>query len=91
MVITDFLKHIEHDTRSTTGNNLRSILLLTNKTNIEDLKIKDRNCVEHHPVRENKWRINLITEIIDIQNRQMSADGMSLEELKEILHYLCVN
>ena len=62
------------------------------KSNIENLKINYINCVEYHPVREeNKWRFNLITETIDIQNSRMSADGMSPEEIQEILHYLCIN
>ena len=46
------LRLVSHDTRSTTGSNLRKILLLTEKTKIEDITIQDIDNYCYAPARQ---------------------------------------
>ena len=90
-MLKQFLKHIQHDVRSTTGKNLRSILLLTGKTSITDLKKQDANCIQYHPLKdEDTWKVDCIRELVDVKNCQLRVDNFASEELSQILHYLTV-
>ena len=84
------LNIVKHDTRSTTGSNLRNILLLTGKHKIEDLNDSDVNNYCYAPVEsEDLWKINMVREIIDVKAGQQNVDNFSEEELEEILNFLC--
>ena len=48
-VLKTILSAIETDTRSTTGSNLRNILILAEKFNIEDITGEDSNSFEYFP------------------------------------------
>ena len=45
------LNLIKRETRSTTGNNLRRILLLTEKNNVELLVSSDAMNIKYHPIK----------------------------------------
>ena len=62
------------DVRTTTGANLRNILLLTNKLNVDDLEVDHVDMIKYHPVEEkDKWRIGMMKELIEIQQGNMTA------------------
>ena len=80
------LKTIKHDCRSTTGSNLRNILLLTEKFDVDELCPSDAELIEYHPIAdEDKWKVNFILEAVD----QNEVPGFEDEEIEEILEYLC--
>ena len=86
------LNVIKKDTRSITGNNLRQILLLIDKTNIDDLCSQDALSIEYKEVPENEeWRIPFVKELINIRHGDLKVDGFSVEELAEILNDICIS
>ena len=51
------LKTIQHDVRSTTGSNMRNILLLTTKAEVETLEPSDYKNFKYHSINEeNTWK-----------------------------------
>ena len=86
------LNVIKYDTRSTTGSNLRNIMLLLGKVNIDDIKIRDIDNFEYAAVLpDDKWKVDMVKEIIEIGADQLNVENFSEEELEEILEYLCTS
>ena len=86
------LNLIKYDTRSTTGSNLRNIMLLLGKVNIDDIKIRDIDNFEYAAVLpDDKWKVDMVKEIIEIGADQLNVENFSEEELEEILEYLCIS
>ena len=86
------LKLIRHDARSTTGSNLRNIMLLLEKVSIDDIRLKDIVKFEYSKVLpENQWKVKMVKEIIDVQADQLIVENFSREELEEIMDYLCTS
>ena len=86
------LQAIEHDVRSITGYNLRKLMLLLKKTNIEDISKFDYRNIEYHRIKEaDKWKISFIQEITNVKFNQLEVNGFEPEELKEILDFLCTS
>ena len=86
------LNYIKHDVRSVTGSNLRNILLLTDKDNVDEIDKHDVRKLKYHEVTvENAWKIGVVKEISEIMNNQLSLTDFSLEELSEILENLCIS
>ena len=78
------------DCWSTTGNNLQNILVLTNKSWIEQLTPRDANQIRYHPINtDNEWKINCILEIIETLNSKMDIQCFEECELKDMLDFLC--
>ena len=86
------LHFIQNDTRSITGSNIRRILLLTKRTEIDDITVEDIEDIEYAELsEENCWRVNLINEITDIKFGQLEVNGFSQEEYEEILQFACTS
>ena len=84
------LNVIKDDIRSTTGKNLRGILLQTNKLNVNQLTVSDSQQLNYHPIDENqKRKIKVIKEVLSTRNEELTVDGFSSMELEEILFHLC--
>ena len=84
------LAFIKNDVRSTTGSNLRNILLLTDKSNIEDLRKDHIREIKYQDVDPtNEWKIGFIKEITDVIFNQLEVENFSKEELEKILDFLC--
>ena len=84
------LAFIKNDVRSTTGSNLRNILLLTDKSNIDDLRKDHIKEIKYQDVDpSNEWKIGFIKEITDVKFNQLEVENFSKEELEEILDFLC--
>ena len=55
---------IRSDVISTTGRNLRNIFLLTDKTDVDELKPSDANQIEYHQTDpEELWKADMIKKI----------------------------
>ena len=89
---TQTQSYVKHDVRSVTGSNLRNILLLTDKDTVEEINSIDIKKLKYHEVtKENDWKIELLKEIIETKNNQLSISEFSVEELNDILEYLCTS
>ena len=92
LIPKQLLSFINNDFRSTTGSNLRNILLLTDKNNIEEICIDDiRKMVFEEIDDREKWKIDFINEISDVKFNQLDVEHFSREELDEILNFLCTS
>lgn len=80
------LSHIQHDVRSTTGLNLRKIILQTNKVGVNDLR---KHYLSTLPVE--KWKEIIVNEIIQVRDNTIEVEGFKYEELTEILEHICVS
>ena len=86
------LRTIQNNVRSVTGYNLRRIMLESGKNNVDQLKDVGINNIEYHPVsNDDKWKIKVIKECIDVKFGRLEIEGFSSEELEEISSHLCVS
>ena len=82
---------LKYDTQSVTGFNLRKIMLLLEKTSIDELKPSDANEIKYFPVPDSEsWKIDIINEITDIKFGIKSLHDFPHEELDAILNNLCI-
>ena len=78
------------DARSTTGSNLRNILLLTDKPDVRKLVPNDAYQVKYHPIiSQEEWRLPFIHEIIEAKNDQINIQNIGNDDLDEMLDALC--
>ena len=86
------LQTIRNDARSTTGSNLRNILLLTQKYDILKLVPVDALGIQYEPILdENKWKIDMTKELIDAKWGEASIENFSMDEIDELLEYICTS
>ena len=83
------LKIVERDVRTTTGSNLRTIMLQAGLNRLEDLKVS--NCdFDYNKVGEaDVWRLDFVRELVELRNGDLVVPGMNHEDLEVILEYLC--
>ena len=85
--LKSLLNIARNDVRSTTGSNLRKIMLLSGRNRIEDLKDVD---IPYHAVPPDEaWRIGFVKEIVDLKHGELEVPGLLKKELDSILEYLC--
>ena len=86
-LLRTILRAIKYDTRSTTGKNLRGILLLSNKGSIEELSLSD---VDNFPYfsmpDEDEWKTEMLTLLLEERER-----GCLDKEETEWFNYLCTS
>ena len=77
----ELLDLVESDVRTTTGHNLRSIMLEAGKHHID---------IMYHEVTEDEaCRVDFLKEIVEIKHGELEASGLTTEELLEIYKFLC--
>ena len=76
------------DVRTTTGMNLRTIMLWSGRNSIDEI-LKQKIDVEYHKLEEHEaWKVDMIREIIDAIQGYTDVN-LNKEELTDILEYLC--
>ena len=86
------LNLIYFDTRSITGNNVRKILRLTNKSRIEDIKNVDIEAIIYNEIPDaEKWRIGVINELSKVRTNEVEVPNFSLQEVQNMLEFVCVS
>ena len=86
------LNLIKYDNRSTTGHNIRRILLLIRKSSIEEVTSEDVDTIEYHNIEDrDKWRVEILKEILETRNNQLQIDGFSPEDCEKILIDICTS
>ena len=91
IALRGLLKYIEHDTRSATGCNLRSILLQTSVQHVRNLKPTDINFKYKNIPDGEEFRAGFVKEIIEVKNNGLEVPGFANDELDDILQHLCVS
>ena len=91
VALRSLLKVIEHDTRSVTGHNLRMIWLKSDAAHIHSLKPSDVSYDYKEFPAEEKFRVNLIKELIEVKQNKLEVPGFSLDEVDELLQHVCVS
>ena len=84
------LNLVKSDVRTTTGSNLRSIMLLAGKNTIQEVLSSNIDVEYHKLEEEQKWKTILLGEIIDILHDEKTIDGVEKQELEDILEFLCI-
>ena len=79
------------DVRTTTGSNLRNILLQTSLSSVDDLKPGVVQQLKYFEIKErDMWRIPIIKEAMDIRAGIIDPpDGWTRDELEEIPDFAC--
>ena len=76
LIPKQLLSFIKKDVRSTTGSNLRNILLLTNKNTIEELSLEDIKGIKYNQIeKEDEWKVEFIREFTDIKFNQVEVEN----------------
>ena len=91
-ILNHILKHIEEDCRSTTGLNLRNILLLSDINRVHSLSPMVAQNIFYHQIEERDlWRIGAINEIIDAMHGGSELPEFDKNELQEMLDFICIS
>ena len=90
-VLRQLYSVVKDDVRTTTGSNLRNILLLTSLSSVDDLKPSIVDQIMYQVISDrDKWRVPLIQEAIDMKNGVVNLpDGWTFDELEEIIDFAC--
>ena len=90
--MVQLLNNVKYDVRSTTGKNLRMLMFLTQRSNVDEICREDYKKIDYHKINESEqWRISIIEEIIDIKYNQLDVEGFEAEEIEEILNFVCTS
>ena len=87
--LVSLLNIVKTDSRTTTGSNLRWIMLEASKVNIEELLEKNIEIKYHEITDENVWKIDFIKEIVNLKEDWLTLHGFGKTQLDEILEHLC--
>ena len=88
-VLKQILGLVESDVRTVTGKNLRSILLLTDKSRIDQLHPSDMEIMSYYGEPE-QWRVVSISEVLQMRAGELELpDGWRKEELQQIMEAAC--
>ena len=79
------------DVRTVAESNLRNILLLTNKLQVDSLEPSLVDTINYHPIEDrDKWRIGMVKELIDLKHGGVFiSEEWSEGELDMILDFAC--
>ena len=59
---------------------------------MEDVCYVDHARLKYFKLDDNeKWKVSMIQEIIDLKQGELEVPGFDLEELDAMLHYLCTD
>ena len=86
------LQTVQNDARSTTGSNLRKILIQTNKNNVERLEVEDYSSIKYHELHESEaWKVGLAKELTDAKFGRVNIENMNIDEVCNTLDYICTS
>ena len=85
-VMKNMLLQCKYDCQSTTGENLRRIMLLTKNTRVVDIDVKDIDKLSDEDIPEGEgWRIALAKDLIETKNERNETTLITRNEVKELL------
>ena len=80
-----------NDVNSTTGKNLRNILLMTDKSCVEELKKSDVELVFHNTAEYDMWKNYLINDLIEFRDGNYVTDILTDDEIEDTLNWICAS
>ena len=84
------LNHVMRDVRSTTGSNLRKILLQTEKDDISELSKADGAKIRYHPLEKaDQWKSLVLSDLIDIRDGSLQVEVLSNDEVQKFIEIIC--
>ena len=88
IIARNLYSHIRYDCQSTTGNNLRNIMLFTNQDVYNTVDWKNLSKPYISIPQCELWRIDAAKELIDLKYGILHVSEFSKEELDDILEYI---
>ena len=64
-------------------------MILADKTRIGDLRANLEDFQYHIIPDEEKWRINMLRELVNVKENECTVPGFEENEIVEILEYIC--
>ena len=82
-VMRNMLKIVKQDLRTTTCRNLRKLMLVLQKRNV-DIK----NQIYDSIPSGHEWKVCIAKELLQIKNNELETEYLNSSELDEILHHI---
>ena len=80
------------DVGSTTGNNLRRIMLLMGESRINNVTKKNIDKIMYYKVKkEDTWKVKIASEAFDVREGHGEIANFENEEIEAILQFACVS
>ena len=91
-VLKSMVNICENDTQTKTGNNLRTIMLLTNKNSVTQIKDSDISSSVYNQIPEGEeWRVQLIKELIEAKYNRDILQDFSYDEISAMIDTASIN
>ena len=85
-------KEAMRDVRSTTGGNMRGIMLLMDKTSYGDVTRDNLKDMKYYKVKEeDKWKVSIATQVYEICNGDSEIEMFDQPEMAAVLRYIFVS
>ena len=82
-MVRQLLLHVKHDVRSTTGSNLKKIMLLSGKTRVEEVDQSDATKLKYHQLNDDEeWKVVTNKELIDVKYGRKELENLNYHEIK---------
>ena len=91
-IAKQLLNVVKFDVRSTTGFNLRKIMLCGQKTNVEKVNIRNVRDFKYHPLtEEERWKVGLVKELNNVKFGKLELENFSEDEIDELISFACIS
>ena len=88
-VLQNMLSVCKYDCLSTTGRNLRNIMLRVMKSRVDDIIVDDIKILVYNVTPPgDEWKVTLAKEILDVKGRNMELKILNKAELDDILELI---
>ena len=85
-------KEAMRDVRSTTGANLRGIMLLAGESSIMNVTRDSIRKIEYYKVKdEDMWKIHITSEAYKVSQGISEIEMFDQPEMTTVLHHICVS
>ena len=85
-------KEAMRDVRTTTGANMRGIMLLMGKASYDDVTRDNLKDMEYYKVKEeDKLKICIVAEAYEVSNSESEIEMINQREMAAVLQYICVS
>ena len=67
-------------------------MMMADKSRIDDLEVEDAVSLKYFEIPDHEtWRANLLKEIVNMKNDVNEVNGIAMEELDQIMNYICTS
>ena len=89
-VLNTVLHNCENDTMTRTGHNLRSILLLTDKTSFSEINKADLDNVIYKDIPDGEeWRVHSLKELMEIRHNPEMLPNFTYKDIEDMISFVC--